>query len=564
MACVQQQVDYLHASSSASAKIPTANQQQPQTVTSLSPWYIHGSRRYVLPYYFTFQVFAKGRWVGRSLVDVFSAEFKHHPREYYERAVAEGRLWISSKTAKDMAAGAMPEESPVVPTAADVSPPLGGEGSSQQNTGDGDQAAGVIVGGSVISHTVHKHELSVLSNAVVKIERFLLESELLVVTKPASVPTHPSGRYHLNSVVMMLEYVLSPGRVDRWLDDGLYAEIVDCRGLSSAEREQLRQYYSPTTSAAAAGKNNSNGSNNCDAQLQAEQQVTPEKKPRSCHRLDKTTSGVVIFAVSASAAKQVGNHLAKKSLDVEIAVRRIRHAVVEKSTTPAALAALLVRSIPSFGVRKKYVARVCGRFPEKVVFDDEVVAVEGGVLILKSLGTGLVKKRGRIDGGSGGNNEGDGDADDESWQQKLHQNQDAATFVQVVSYDDVSNESIVECCPMTGRTHQIRIHLSMVGHPITNDVLYNPQYIAPTDKLYFDATDLPPAVRDQFQRDEMCAECKGEIPVTTVGDEGSQVFLHAAEYEVTLENGRRETFSSTLPTWTNVRKSDGESDRTGV
>jgi 23S rRNA-/tRNA-specific pseudouridylate synthase len=33
-------------------------------------------------------------------------------------------------------------------------------------------------------------------------------------------------------------------------------------------------------------------------------------------------------------------------------------------------------------------------------------------------------------------------------------------------------ESIVECQPLTGRMHQIRIHLSFLGYPISNDFVY--------------------------------------------------------------------------------------------
>ncbi|EAX98803.1 RNA pseudouridylate synthase family protein [Trichomonas vaginalis G3] len=33
-------------------------------------------------------------------------------------------------------------------------------------------------------------------------------------------------------------------------------------------------------------------------------------------------------------------------------------------------------------------------------------------------------------------------------------------------------ESIVKCHPITGRTHQIRVHLASIGFPISNDVFY--------------------------------------------------------------------------------------------
>ena len=35
-----------------------------------------------------------------------------------------------------------------------------------------------------------------------------------------------------------------------------------------------------------------------------------------------------------------------------------------------------------------------------------------------------------------------------------------------------SGYSIVHCLPLTGRTHQIRVHLQYLGHPITNDPIY--------------------------------------------------------------------------------------------
>lgn len=64
--------------------------------------------------------------------------------------------------------------------------------------------------------------------------------------------------------------------------------------------------------------------------------------------------------------------------------------------------------------------------------------------------------------------------------------------------------SLVELKPTTGRTHQLRVHLKALGHPIVGDVLYDG---APADRLY----------------------------------------LHAKSLEITLPGGQREVFMAPVP-----------------
>lgn len=52
-----------------------------------------------------------------------------------------------------------------------------------------------------------------------------------------------------------------------------------------------------------------------------------------------------------------------------------------------------------------------------------------------------------------------------------------------LDYDAGTNTSRVELTPITGRSHQLRVHLSAIGHPILGDPLY-----------------APPAVHDQASR----------------------------------------------------------------
>lgn len=46
------------------------------------------------------------------------------------------------------------------------------------------------------------------------------------------------------------------------------------------------------------------------------------------------------------------------------------------------------------------------------------------------------------------------------------------TRYSLLSHDDANNTSLLELEPITGRTHQLRVHLSEIGHPILGDTLY--------------------------------------------------------------------------------------------
>lgn len=50
------------------------------------------------------------------------------------------------------------------------------------------------------------------------------------------------------------------------------------------------------------------------------------------------------------------------------------------------------------------------------------------------------------------------------------------THFQRIAYDPVKDLSLVRLHLETGRTHQIRVHLKYLGHPIIGDFLYHPDY----------------------------------------------------------------------------------------
>jgi 23S rRNA pseudouridine1911/1915/1917 synthase len=84
---------------------------------------------------------------------------------------------------------------------------------------------------------------------------------------------------------------------------------------------------------------------------------------------------------------------------------------------------------------------------------------------------------------------------------------EAETFYEVKESD--GNYSLMELKPTTGRTHQLRVHMKYLGHPILGDLVY------------------------------------GEA----ISDEGIQhrLYLHARTLELILPNGEKRIFESSLP-----------------
>lgn len=79
---------------------------------------------------------------------------------------------------------------------------------------------------------------------------------------------------------------------------------------------------------------------------------------------------------------------------------------------------------------------------------------------------------------------------------------EAETFYKVLDAGD--KYALVELRPTSGRTHQLRVHMKYLGHPILGDRVYE-------------------------------------------GDKADRLYLHAGQLEITLPSGERKTFKSKLP-----------------
>lgn len=91
-------------------------------------------------------------------------------------------------------------------------------------------------------------------------------------------------------------------------------------------------------------------------------------------------------------------------------------------------------------VRKEYVARVRGRFPAQ-----EIVCEEPLLTVDRQMGLNIVHPEGKP----------------------------AKTVFNLIRYDENTNSSVVRCEPLTGRSHQLRVHLQYLGFPIANDPIYS-------------------------------------------------------------------------------------------
>jgi tRNA pseudouridine32 synthase / 23S rRNA pseudouridine746 synthase len=65
------------------------------------------------------------------------------------------------------------------------------------------------------------------------------------------------------------------------------------------------------------------------------------------------------------------------------------------------------------------------------------------------------------------------------------------THYKIVSHNSDNDSTRLELAPITGRTHQLRVHLQSLGHPILGDHLYaSPEVMAKSTRLMLHASQL--------------------------------------------------------------------------
>lgn len=85
----------------------------------------------------------------------------------------------------------------------------------------------------------------------------------------------------------------------------------------------------------------------------------------------------------------------------------------------------------------------------------------------------------------------------------------AQTLYEALAYDEVQDISRVLLTPITGRSHQLRVHLMHIGYPITGDKIYHPDAKrSPLGRMALHASYL--AFRQPLSQKEV--EIKGVVP----------------------------------------------------
>ena len=64
-----------------------------------------------------------------------------------------------------------------------------------------------------------------------------------------------------------------------------------------------------------------------------------------------------------------------------------------------------------------------------------------------------------------------------------YKSKEAVTHWKVLEKNNENNITLIECKLETGRTHQIRVHLDYISHPILGDPLYGQGYKTRINKL---------------------------------------------------------------------------------
>jgi len=276
--------------------------------------------------------------------------------------------------------------------------------------------------------------------------------KLLVVAKPAGLPVHPCGRFRKNSMIYIIRseflseyYKTNALPADH--EEQMYLKTHDeyevdqqwcseeeatpdrikkkCKkkgGQAEVKKGTDDDYYSNAALELFRKSMTFSSTNSLQNICESEHVFKRWNQVKLCHRLDRVTSGVLMLATD------------------------------EESN------AVFHKKLVDGNVRKFYLARVTGKFGNEPILLNKVLkqvdprkGIWRACEIERVVGVDA-KTLEEVCGTS-----------------TLSKLKEAQTAFEGISYDPVTDTSLVFCVPFTGRTHQLREHLRYLNHTIIND-----------------------------------------------------------------------------------------------
>ncbi|OQS55862.1 RIB2 [Ecytonucleospora hepatopenaei] len=122
-------------------------------------------------YLMIYKTFAKGKWIGKTLIDVLEANFANRTRSYFENAIDVGVITVNNKRVN---------------------------------------SSYILRNEDFFKHIIHQHEPK-----QPKIDILYKDERIWVVNKPPGIPCHPVGPYHFYTVTKTFFGDLNVGCVNR-------------------------------------------------------------------------------------------------------------------------------------------------------------------------------------------------------------------------------------------------------------------------------------------------------------------------------------------------------------
>ena len=265
-------------------------------------------------------------------------------------------------------------------------------------------------------------------------------------------------------------------------------------------------------------------------------------KLHPCHRLDRGTSGLLLLATNAELKSNIAAILERRlASEVEKTYLALVHGIVEEDSFEVNFP-LCVEDYKTGRMR-------CVTDPDLIQEIQRFEEQRGPAKRTRTSFSSVQEKRDWMRKYTQGSRD----------RSDIENAKPSQTFFSVLHRDSNRCATLLSCTPYTGRTHQIRVHLSTLGYPIINDRLYG----HPTQKFLschslVETSATAQLMNGTFTDTESthCTRCDEDIQLVD-NDYTSFICLHSWKYCLRLVSGSVQ-LEAPSPWWADLKKSTSE------